>query len=281
MRVVNKKGKGFNIQYAGRNSWNPISGCDDVSEGCRNCYARSIAVANKRYGHYTQDGICGKFTDTPGAPAPGFGVELKWNTLRDGKLPTGGKERRVFVCDMSDPFHKDVPVDFIQELYQRLQDPLRIKTGTQWLLLTKRAPKMKKVVKQVVRNDPPPENIWLGTTIELNSNVNRADYLRDTPAAIRWLCLEPLLGPLPDLDLTGIDWVVAGGESGPRGKKMRPIQADWVREIRDKCVPLGIPFMFKHWGHKDYNPDPTDPSLAGDPKGGCRLDRVFWEQVPE
>jgi protein gp37 len=139
---------------------------------------------------------------------------------------------------------------------------------------------MRKVVSSIYGSLPPLENVWLGTSIEDDSTVFRADWLRKTPAAVRFLSLEPLIGPVDTLDLSGIDWVIVGGESG---KGHRPMDPDWVRSIRDRCAALEIPLFFKQWGHISNNPDPTDLSAkknGGSSKGGALLDDAIWHQFP-
>jgi len=247
-------------------TWNWVTGCDKVSAGCDNCYACSLAKKLKAWGNrrYQNDG--------PGGP--GFGV-----TVHDDLLVVPlrwRKPRVVFVNSMSDLFHKDVPEDKIQQCFQVMaRTPQH-----HYQLLTKRPPRMRKVVSSIYGSLPPLENVWLGTSIEDDSTVFRADWLRKTPAAVRFLSLEPLIGSVDSLDLSGIDWVIVGGESG---KGHRPMDPDWVRSIRDRCVALGIPLFFKQWGHLSNNPDPTDPwakKNGGSSKGGALLDGTLWHQFP-
>jgi protein gp37 len=136
------------------------------------------------------------------------------------------------------------------------------------------------VVSQALGGKPPLENLILGVTIESNKYVGRADFLRQTPAAKRCLSLSPLLDSLPNLDLTGIDWVSLGSECSRENREQsRRVEADWVRSVRDRCVSRGIPFMFTSWGQPSSNPDPkNDPSFPNDPHGGCFLDGVEWDE---
>ena len=124
-------------------------------------------------------------------------------------------------------------------------------------------------------------NIWMGVSVENESYIDRIDHLRRTGAAVKFLSLEPLLGPLEGLNLDGIDWVIVGGESGPGA---REIKADWVKSIRDQCLNAGVPFFFKQWGKRQFNPDATDPTIAGDhpqhAKGGCQLDGKIHRALP-
>lgn len=301
MRIYAKdkygKRSGWHVNEVGRGcTWNPITGCNDISEGCRFCYARGVAegchlkqtalnakrIAEGKPGlrhlGYQKPGVAGKFTPFPGATLPGFGVELRWDKLKT-LPPHGGKDRRVFVCACSDLFHNSVPVDFVKGVFAALAK----RPGTTYHVFSKRASRMPAVVSQALGGDSPRENLILGVTIESNKYVDRAEFLRQTPAAVRCLSLSPLLDSLPDLDLTDIDWVSLGSEC-VRGKRNqgRPVQADWVRSVRDRCVSRGIPFMFTSWGQPSSNPDPkNDPSFPNDPHGGCFLDGVEWDQSPQ
>lgn len=229
-------------------TWNPTTGCDRVSPGCDNCYALTLAKRLKAMGQpkYQNDGD----TLTSG---PGFAL-----TCHPGELQRPlrwWKPRLVFVNSMSDLFHPDVPYRFIRDVFNtmRICNGMTTAAGTKmpshtFQVLTKRPQRMAELANDAALGfNPaaPPPNVWLGTSIESDRYTFRADHLRATPSAVRFLSLEPLLGPLPSLDLTGIDWVIAGGESGPGARPMHP---DWVRDIRDRCVAAGIPFFFKQWG---------------------------------
>lgn len=258
--------------------WNPTTGCDKVSPGCGlprpgsdddltgqtgGCYALTMAARLKAMGQerYQADG-------DPKTSGPGFRLTLHPDTLDDPLH--WRKPRRVFVNSMSDLFHPDVPEEFIQRVWETMAKTGRYATGHPrpgphtYQILTKRPQRMANVVARLLVAESagkayvyptaaaaenmgarPLPNVWLGTSIELDRYTFRADHLRATPAAVRFLSLEPLLGPLPSLDLTGIDWVIIGGESGP---KARPMHPDWARDIRDRCVGAGIPFFFKQWG---------------------------------
>ena len=223
--------------------WNPTTGCDRISPGCDNCYALTMAARLKGMGQakYQNDG-------DPRTSGPGFALTVHPDTL---DLPlTWRKPRRVFVNSMSDLFHKDVPEGFVGRVFNVMaQTPQHT-----YQVLTKRPQRMARVLGPdgcgfYASENPglpcPQPNVWLGTSIESDRYAFRADHLRATPAAVRWLSLEPLLGPLPSLDLTGIDWVVVGGESGV---KARPMHPEWARDIRDRCVAAGVPLFFKQWG---------------------------------
>jgi len=243
-------------------TWNPVTGCDRVSPGCDNCYALTLAKRLKGMGQpkYQRDG-------DPRTSGPGFGLTIHPDALE--QPARWRKPRRVFVNSMSDLFHPGVPDGFIGEVWD-------VMASTPWhtyQVLTKRPQRMAKALGPdgcgfYQRTGPvpcPQRNVWLGTSIESDRYAFRADHLRNTPAAVRFLSLEPLLGPLPSLDLTGIDWVIVGGESGPGARPMHP---DWVRDIRDRCVDAGVAFFFKQWGN--YQPL-LDYLTAG---GGCPVPMV-------
>lgn len=225
-------------------TWNPVAGCSKVSPGCDNCYA--IRTAD-----WIQ-GMGGKGAEAYIGTTNGEGDWSGTINLLDGRLDKPlrwSKPRLIFVNSMSDLFHPDVPVDFIRKVWAVMGDPKADRHTFQ--ILTKRPQRM----SRILGGEVPLENVWLGTSIETNEYAFRADHLRDTPAHVRWLSLEPLLGPLPGLDLTGIDWVVVGGESGPGARPMHP---DWVRDIRDRCVAAGVPFHFKQRGRWTWD-EPTNP----------------------
>ncbi len=222
-------------------TWNPVTGCDKVSPGCDNCYAERLAhrlqaMGNPRY-------------------ANGFDVTLHWDKVEEPLR--WRKPRVVFVNSMSDLFHNDVPAAFIQSVFDVMQEA----SAHTFQVLTKRPQRAMRLLDgQVV-----PDNVWIGVSIESDQYVFRADYLRKIDAGTRFLSCEPLLGPLPSLDLTGIGWVIVGGESGPNH---RPMEVDWVRELRDRTTRSDIPFFFKQWG-------------GHTPKAGGRtLDRRIWNQMP-
>ncbi len=224
-------------------TWNPVTGCTKVSPGCDHCYAETFAE---------------RFRGVPGHPyEQGFDLRL-WPDRLD--LPRSWKKPRiVFVNSMSDLFHERVPTEYVSRVFTVMAD-CRWHT---FQVLTKRPGRMASVLRRI-RPDPLP-NVWLGTSIESDDYIWRADKVREAPAAVRFLSLEPLLGPLPSLSLKGIDWVIAGGESGPRH---RPVDPAWVRDIRDQCCAEGIAFFFKQWGGRF-------------PKAGGRLlDGRTWDEMP-
>jgi protein gp37 len=212
--------------------WNPTTGCDRISAGCDNCYALKMAKRLKGMGSakYQTDG-------DPRTSGPGFGVAIHPDALT---IPLRWrKPRTVFVNSMSDLFHARVPRDFVAQVF----DVMASTPQHTYQILTKRPERARRVLASLAPTPLP--NVWLGTSIESDDHVRRADALRNTPAAIRFISAEPLLGPLPSLDLTGIDWLIAGGESGPAA---RPMQDEWVRDLRDRCRDAGTAFFFKQWG---------------------------------
>ena len=231
-------------------TWNPTTGCDRLSAGCDHCYALTLAKRLKAMGapKYQNDG-------DPRTSGPGFGVTVHPDALR---IPYGWREPRVvFVNSMSDLFHARVPVSFVREVFSVMADTPQ----HTYQVLTKRSHRL---VRLAGRLDWPP-NVWLGVSVEDAAQLQRIDHLRDVSAAVRFLSCEPLLGPLHGLDLTGIGWVIAGGESGPG---CRPLDRTWVTDIRDACTAAGVPFFFKQWGGRT-------------PKaGGRELDGVLWDEMP-
>jgi protein gp37 len=231
-------------------TWNPVTGCDRVSAGCDHCYALTLAARLKAMGQpkYQRDG-------DPRTSGPGFGV-----TMHPAELEIPRRWRRprvIFVNSMSDLFHPQVSADFVARVFE----VMAATPQHTYQVLTKRP----KRARQLLRGWTPVPNVWLGVSIEDERVVDRADILRQVPAAVRFLSLEPLLGPLPSLDLTGIDWVIVGGESGP---DHRPMRKEWVLELRDRCQAAGVPFFFKQWG-----------GLT--PKSGGRLlDGRTWDEMP-
>ena len=211
-------------------TWNPTTGCDRVSPGCDHCYALVLAKRLKAMGaaKYQNDG-------DPRTSGPGFGVTTHTSAL---SLPYRWSEPRlVFVDSMSDLFHARVPLPFVQEVF----DVIRNTPRHTYQLLTKRSARLRTLCDKLVW----PDNLWVGVSVEDAGAAARIDDLRAVPAAVRFLSCEPLLGPLPDLNLDGIGWVIVGGESGPHH---RPVKDDWVRGLRDRCASECVPFFFKQWG---------------------------------
>ncbi|MCM0759088.1 phage Gp37/Gp68 family protein [Sporomusa sphaeroides DSM 2875] len=223
-------------------TWNPVTGCTKITAGCANCYAyimarRLHAMGNPRY-------------------ANGFNVTLHNDLIR---LPlTWKKPRRVFVNSMSDLFHEEVPIDFIVKVFE----VMNVTPWHNYQILTKRTKRLVEIAPYLKWTP----NIWQGATIENSSVVDRLFDLKQIPANIKFLSLEPLIGPLNDLDLDGIQWVIVGGESGAYA---RPIMAEWIYEIRDHCVRQKVPFFFKQWG--GFNKK----------KNGRLLEGRTWDEMPD
>lgn len=232
-------------------TWNPTTGCDRISHGCDNCYALALAKRLKAMGQkrYQRDG-------DPRTSGPGFGVTLHEDLL---DLPKKWRRPRVvFVNSMSDLFHAQVPLEFISRVFETMADTPQ----HTYQILTKRARRLRRISHHFEW----PSNAWIGVSVESADSTHRINDLRKVPAEVRFLSCEPLLGPLPNLDLTGISWVIAGGESGPNH---RPVDPEWIRDIRDQCVAAGVSFFFKQWGGRT-------------PKAQGRvLDGRTWDDMPE
>ena len=202
-------------------TWNPVTGCTKISPGCKHCYAERMAKRLRAMG-------VPQYRD-------GFRVSIHPQVL---ELPLRWKKGRcVFVNSMSDLFHDAVPLEFIQRVF----DVMQRAPQHQFQVLTKRPDRAAAIRAEL----PWPKNVWMGTSVETATYYGRIRALRQIPAEIRFLSLEPLLGPLPRLPLSGVHWVIVGGESGPRA---RPMEGAWVRQIRDRCIARGVPFFFKQWG---------------------------------
>lgn len=222
-------------------TWNPVTGCTKVSPGCKHCYAERMA----------------KRLQSMGQPRYRNGFQL---TLQPDVImqPLSWKKPRlVFVNSMSDLFHDDVPLSYLREVFQ-----VMAQAGQHtFQILTKRSERLAEVASLLHW----PANVWIGVSVESEGYTFRVDHLRSVPAAVRFLSVEPLLGPLNHLSLANIDWVIVGGESGPLA---RPLDPDWVRSIRNECVLAGVPFFFKQWGG-------TRKSITG-----RLLDGRTWDELP-
>jgi protein gp37 len=227
-------------------TWNPVTGCTKISRGCDNCYAERFSE---------------RFRGTPDHPFEnGFDV-----TLRPGRLDQPihwRRSRMIFVNSMSDLFHKEVPKEFISRVFDTMEQA----NWHTFQVLTKRSSLMRDFLRKRYGDKRGPAHMWFGVSVEDRTKRSRIRHLQDTPAGIRFLSIEPLIGPVGELDLTGIDWVIVGGESGPRS---RPMERDWVRDIRNQCRAVGVAFFFKQWG--GLRPK----------SGGRRLDGKEWNQFPQ
>ncbi len=228
-------------------TWNPVSGCDKVSPGCAHCYAETFAERFRGVpGHHFEQGF-----DLRLWPER-LALPLRWQ-----------QPLRVFVNSMSDLFHPQVPDAFVHQVFDVMREAKR----HTFQVLTKRPERAMAMSKDIEWTT----NVWLGVSIENQRFVSRADQLRATDAKLKFLSCEPLLGPL-DLDLSAIDWVIAGGESGHGA---RPVQADWIRGIRGQCLSAGVPFFFKQWGAFDI-----DGRKVGKKRAGRTLDGDTWDEMP-
>ena len=202
-------------------TWNPVTGCTKVSGGCKNCYAERLALRLQAMGNHRY--------------ANGFRLTMHDDVV---DLPkTWRIPRTIFVNSMSDLFHEQVPLNFIQRVFATM----RACPQHTFQILTKRSDRLRKLAVEI--NWPP--NVWIGVSVEDSRVLSRVDDLRKVPAAIRFLSCEPLVGSLAGIDLTNIHWVIVGGESGPYA---RPMQIEWVREIFRACRKADVPFFFKQWG---------------------------------
>lgn len=231
---------GSGIEWT-ESTWNPVTGCNKVSPGCKHCYAermaeRLLAMGQPNYRN-------------------GFELTLQPQML---ELPLQWKRpQTIFVNSMSDLFHKDVPLSYIARVF----DIMHRAHWHRFQVLTKRADRLASLERELEW----PENIWMGVSVENAEYVDRIDDLRATRARVKFLSLEPLLGPLRELSLEGIDWVIVGGESGPGARPMDPM---WVSEIRDQCRRAGVAFFFKQWGGVNKK------------RAGRVLDGRTWDEMP-
>lgn len=222
-------------------TWNPVTGCDKISPGCKHCYAERLAkrlqaARNPNYSNGFELTLQPQMLTRP----------LEWR-----------KPRKIFVNSMSDLFHDDVPLEYIQRVFA----VMNAANWHQYQVLTKRAERLEELSPLL----PWAPHIWMGVSVESERYLSRIECLRRTHAHVKFLSLEPLLGPLPKMDLRGIDWAIAGGESGPGA---RPMDIDWLKDIRDQCLEAGVAFFFKQWGGVQKK------------KAGRELEGRTWDQMP-
>jgi protein gp37 len=242
-------------------TWNPLVGCTKVSPGCKHCYAermsarlRAMALQAESQGEsagrkdYYRSVVKanGKWSNTIELIEEALTDPLRWRN-----------PRTIFVNSMSDLFHEGTPVAFIQRVFEVMETA----SWHIFQILTKRPERAKDLAGSL----PWPSNVWIGTSVENEGVLSRVESLTKIPASVRFLSLEPLLGPLHSLDLAGINWVIVGGESGPHARPMKP---EWVREIRDKTISSKVPFFFKQWGGKNKKAT------------GRSLDGRTWDEMP-
>jgi len=222
-------------------TWNPVTGCSKMTDGCKNCYAERMTRRLKAMGQVNY--------------ANGFRVTTHEHALC---IPMNWKNpQMIFVNSMSDLFHAKVPQSFILKVF----DVMKRTPWHRYQVLTKRSERLLELSKVL----PWQENIWMGVSVENSKCLKRIDDLRKTRARVKFLSIEPLLGPLPDMNLSGIDWVIVGGESGPGARYMDP---EWVAEIRDQCLDADVPFFFKQWGGVNKK------------KAGRLLEDRTWDEMP-
>lgn len=223
-------------------TWNPVTGCTKISDGCKNCYAEKLAKRLKAMGQNNYRN--------------GFKLTTQPHAL---ELPLGWKKpKTIFVNSMSDLFHKDVPLDYIQKVFKTMEKA----DWHQYQVLTKRSERLREISKEL--NWKP--HIWMGVSVENQKVLHRIDDLRETAAHIKFLSVEPLLSSLPNLDLRGINWVIVGGESGPKARLMKE---EWVLEIKEQCEAFDVPFFFKQWGG------------VWKKKTGRTLQGRTWDEMPK
>jgi protein gp37 len=222
-------------------TWNPVTGCTEVTPGCAHCYAKTFAE---------------RWRGVKGHPyEQGFDLRL-WPSRLEYPLKWK-RPRMIFVNSMSDLFHEDIPFEYVERIFAVMREA----SHHTFQVLTKRHERMSELAPHLDW----PANVWMGVSIENKRWLLRADHLREVPAAVRFISAEPLLGPLTGLDLAAIDWLIAGGESGPRH---RPVHAQWIRALRDQCRQEGVAFFFKQWGGVRAK------------SGGRELDGREWNEMP-
>lgn len=223
-------------------TWNPVTGCLKISEGCLNCYAERLALrlqamGNKRY-------------------RKGFSINLHRDLL---DLPLKWKKSKIiFVNSMSDLFHEDVPMTFILKVFETIGSAY----WHNFQILTKRSKRLARIASKLTW----PSNLWVGVTIESNKYLDRLADLKTVPASVKFISMEPLLSNIPKISLKGIDWVIVGGESGP---KCRIMKREWVQTVRELCIKNQVPFFFKQWGGTNKS------------KNGRLLDGRIWNEIPK
>jgi len=226
-------------------TWNPVTGCTKISAGCDNCYAERFAE---------------RFRGTPSHPFEmGFDLTLKPNRLLQPL--TWKRPRMIFVNSMSDLFHKEIPRSFVSRVFDTMEQA----NWHTFQILTKRSSLMKSFLLDRYGSGNGPPHMWFGVSVEDGSKKSRIEHLRASCAGVKFLSIEPLIGPMGEIDLTDIDWVIVGGESGPRA---RPMNRQWVRDIRNQCRAKNTAFFFKQWG--GLRPK----------SGGRKLDGREWSEFP-
>lgn len=238
-------------------TWNPVTGCTKISAGCDNCYAERTALRMQNNPVLNKAKRGNPYRN-------GFEVTLQEHRLDEPLRKK--KPAAIFVNSMSDLFHAGVPKVYIKQVFEIMEQ-------AHWhtfQILTKRADRLARLALEL----PWPKNVWMGVSVENQDVYHRIEHLMQVPAQIRWLSMEPLLGPVPDIPhLAELDWIVVGGESGPRARPMHP---DWARDVRDQCQVAAVPFFFKQWGEHD-----SIGVRVGKKTAGRMLDGRIWDQMPK
>jgi protein gp37 len=227
-------------------TWNPVTGCTKISAGCDNCYAERFSE---------------RFRGVKGHPfETGFDLTLRPDRIRQPLL--WKKPQMIFVNSMSDLFHKEIPESYIAKVFDTMEEA----NWHVFQVLTKRSSLMRKFINKRYKDKPVPEHIWLGVSVEDSTKHSRIRHLQQTNASVRFLSVEPLIGAPGILDLAGINWIILGGESGPRA---RPMEISWVRSVRDQCIDQKVSLFFKQWG--GFRPK----------SGGREIDGREWNEFPK
>jgi protein gp37 len=239
-------------------TWNPVTGCKKISPGCKFCYAEVMSRRLKAMG-------VKKYKD-------GFNIRVHPESL---SLPFSWKKpRKVFVNSMSDLFHDEISDDFIKAVFAVMNSTPQ----HTYQVLTKRSDRLLKI-HELLNWTP---NIWMGVSVENQNYDFRVLDLAKTNASTKFLSVEPLIGPIKDLCLDNIDWVIVGGESG---HKARPVKIDWIRRLKDICSESNVPFFFKQWGKEKFNENKFDPTISKEhplhAKGGCELEGITYHEMPQ
>lgn len=238
-------------------TWNPTIGCSKVSEGCKYCYAEKWAYMQQKRGLQDYEN--------------GFRFQLMEDRINQPY--TWKKPKIVFVNSMSDIFHEEISLEYLKKIFQVMNSTPQ----HTYQLLTKRTERLKELHSFLEWG----KNIWMGVSVESNRYLGRIDVLRQTPAKIKFISFEPLLEQITSLNLSKIDWVIVGGESGG---KARPIKTEWVVAIKESCKSSSTPFFFKQWGKTLFNPDQNDPTIKKDHKnhsrGGCLINGQIFRELP-
>lgn len=260
-------------------TWNPVTGCSKVSAGCKNCYAIQMAARIEAMGRSKKKPNYNLLKRYDGTTKKGKNGIANWT----GKvichedlleIPKKWKKKRVvFVNSMSDLFHENVPLSFIKKVFKVMNETTHI-----YQVLTKRSERLKAIAHELTWTN----NIWMGVSVEEEKVSFRIKDLTATPAAIKFLSIEPLIGAVQNLYLEKIDWVIVGGESG---HKARPVKSEWIEFIHKTCLETNTPFFFKQWGKTKFNPVQTDPTINTNhkqhAKGGCQLNGTVYRNMPQ